>query len=240
MSSQLLEARALGRTYVRGSEQVHAVDGVSLSVGAEQLVGLVGASGSGKTTLLNLLAGWEQPDTGELLWDGRGASSLDRRQWNDIAIVPQTLGLLEELSIRENIDLPRRLGACKEVDQGRVGALLDELGLGQFQDRVPAEVSLGEQQRTAVARALVCRPRLLLADEPTGHQDAAWARGVFRSLRAACAEGTTCLVATHNAEILKFFDRIIEIADGRTLNGISESVLDPAHRPHLARGDPEL
>lgn len=210
----LVEAHRVGKTYLRGSEEVHAVDGVSFSLATGELVGLVGPSGSGKTTLVNLLAGWERPDAGRLTWL-QEETTFDALQWPDVAIVPQTLGLLEELSIEENVALPQRLGGCSNVDSERVGALLEALGLGQFRDRTPPEVSLGEQQRTAVARALLCRPKLLLADEPTGHQDAMWARGVFRALRTVCDEGSTCLVATHNQEVLKFFDRILGVEDGR-------------------------
>lgn len=224
----LLEARNIGKTYIRGSEEVHAVDSVSFSLTSGELVGLVGPSGSGKTTLLNLLAGWEQPNTGRLIWFEEQNGPFDVQRWSDVALVPQTLGLLEELSILENVELPKRLGACANVDHQRVGALLEALGLVQFQDRTPPEVSLGEQQRTAVARALLCRPRLLLADEPTGHQDAMWARGVFRSLRAACDEGTTCLVATHNQEVLRFFDRILVVEDGQLAESEPREVIADA------------
>ncbi len=91
---------------------------------------------------------------------------------------------------------------------------MDDLGLSQFADRIPTEISLGEQQRTGLARALILGPRLLLADEPTGHQDAVWGRGVLRTLRRAADAGTTSLVATHNEEVLKYVDRILAITDG--------------------------
>ncbi|MGH2734567.1 MAG: ATP-binding cassette domain-containing protein, partial [Actinomycetota bacterium] len=92
--------------------------------------------------------------------------------------------------------------------------LLDALGLASFADRLPDECSLGEQQRTALARALVCGPRLFLADEPTGHQDASWGTAVLQTMRAACSTGTTCFVATHNKELLEFADRVLAIHDG--------------------------
>ena len=219
-AAALLEARRVAKTYLRGAEEVHAVDGLSLTLWRGELVGLVGPSGSGKTTLLNLMAGWEKPDAGDLVWlSGQGDSSPDRLSWSDLALVPQTLGLLDELSVGENIELPLRLGSRPSVGATRTDELLDGLGLSQLQERMPSEVSLGEQQRAAVARALVGAPRLLLADEPTGHQDADWATGVFRVLRASCDRGTTCLVATHNEEVFKFFDRILTMADGRLHDG---------------------
>lgn len=203
-----LEAVDLGKTFRRGPEQVHAVAGASFSLFPGEIVALVGPSGSGKTTLLNLLAGWERPDSGQF----RGPSpSGTAPTWGQLAIVPQALGLLDELTIRENVELPLVLAAQEPVD---AGSTLELLGLAEFADRLPAEVSLGEQQRAAVARAVVARPRVLVADEPTGHQDATWAVGVFRALRRASEERTACLVATHNEESLKYVDRVLTIRDG--------------------------
>ena len=138
------------------------------------------------------------------------------RSWSDVAILPQTLGLLEELSIRENIGLPLRLRPGLAGDGGtkRVDGLLSLLGLDQLADRLPAEISIGEQQRTALARALVVKPALILADEPTGHQDEGWAKVVFKTLRAIARRGTTCLIATHNSEAVRFADRVLSIRDG--------------------------
>jgi putative ABC transport system ATP-binding protein len=213
----VLQTLELSKSYTRGSEQVHALVGVSLTIAPGELLALVGPSGSGKTTLLNLVCGWEEPDTGTFVWrDGTRAGSQGELAWDQIAIVPQSLGLLEELSVRENVELPSRLSDGLDGDAPvRIDTLVAELGLSELQDRFPAEVSIGEQQRTALARALVTSPALVLADEPTGHQDSVWARGVMRTLRNACAEGTACLVATHNPEVLRYVDRILGIRDGR-------------------------
>ena len=181
-----------------------------------EVVGLVGPSGSGKTTLLNLLCGWEHADSGDIGWQDNGDTPAERRRWVDLAILPQSLGLVEELSVKENIELPIRLSRrASNGAAARAGELIEALGLSRFADRPPAEISLGEQQRTALARALVLTPRLLLADEPTGHQDAQWGRGVFGVIREAAESGTCCLVATHNREAARYLDRMLSIQDGR-------------------------
>ncbi|MDQ3538614.1 MAG: ATP-binding cassette domain-containing protein [Actinomycetota bacterium] len=209
----VVRANGLRKTYRRGSEEVLAVRGVTLQVGEGELVALVGPSGSGKTTLLNLLAGWEEPDAGTVRWRGGPPGLQGELGWDELAIVPQRLGLAADLSVAENVGWPLRLARSR--DDERVPQLLDRFGLLALADRLPAEGSLGEQQRAALARALVRRPRLLLADEPTGHQDEDWAKGVAVALRGACAEGSACLLATHNAELLDFADRVLSLHDGR-------------------------
>jgi ABC-type lipoprotein export system ATPase subunit len=201
------------KNYRRGPEVVNALQDVNLSLVSGEVVALVGPSGSGKTTLLNVLAGWEQLDGGTLRWMGREGATPAALQWDDLAILPQSVGLVEELSVRENVALPGRFSG--PIDPARIDRLLESLGLDKYGDRAPFEISIGEQQRTGLARALVAKPRLLLADEPSGHQDAGWAEGVYKAIRAAAAEGTACLVATHNRELLQFADRIVGILDGR-------------------------
>ena len=216
VAGALVAVRGVTKTYRRGPEEVHALRGVSFSVAPGQVVGLVGPSGSGKTTLLNILCGWEQPDEGEVVWvDDPNPVPAEERPWSDIAILPQDLGLLEELSVRENVELPLRLAGRRD-DSGaeRAEHLLTELGVARYGDRAPGEISLGEQQRVGLARSLVLRPRLLLADEPTGHQDAGWAGVVYESFRGAANEGVCCLVATHSQEFLKLADRVLAIRDG--------------------------
>jgi ABC-type lipoprotein export system ATPase subunit len=215
VSGALVELRAVHKSYRRGPEEVHALRGVGLSLHPHEVVALIGPSGSGKTTLLNLLCGWEGPDAGEILWRGNAQVVLRDLGWRDLAVVPQDLGLLEELSIRENVELPHRLAGTRTPEAlRRVEAMLAGFGLDRLAERSPSEVSLGEQQRTALGRALVVSPRLLLADEPTGHQDEGWARVVMRSLRLASQEGTSCLVATHNREAIKYVDEVMAIRDG--------------------------
>lgn len=218
VAAPFLEATDVWKSYRRGPEHVRALARVTFSLRAGEVVALVGRSGSGKTTLLNVLCGWERPDRGDVRWlDGRAGAAPAERPWTDLAIVPQGLGLLEELSVEENVELPLRLsrdGLGEAEARRRVPPLLKALGLDRLADRNPPEISMGEHQRAALARALVVVPRLLLADEPTGHQDEGWARGVFNLLRMAARRGVCCLVATHNTEAVRFADRVLHIRDG--------------------------
>jgi putative ABC transport system ATP-binding protein len=208
----ILDANGLSKAYRRGEEVVHALDDVSLTLRAGELVGLVGRSGSGKTTLLNVIAGWEHADAGTI---ERSGSESAVPGWDVLAVVPQKLGLFDELSVRENLEYPARLHGRLEELRGRVDELMDDLGIAHLAARYPKETSLGEQQRTAVARALVLAPTLVLADEPTGHQDAASERHVLEAFGRAAAEGGSCLIATHNASLAPRLDRVLEMADGR-------------------------
>lgn len=204
----LLSVRDVHKNYLRGSEEVHALRGLSFEIGEGEIVALVGPSGSGKSTLLNVIAGWETPDRGDLVWRGGGPPPT---QWSELAVLPQKLGLIQELSVRENISLPLKLSSRSSDGVDR---LLEELGLDKFGHRLPSEVSVGEQQRAAFARALILEPSLLLLDEPTGHQDAAWARAMFDLLRQAARRSVAALVVTHNPELLAFVDRTLGIRDG--------------------------
>jgi len=217
------EVAGLTKTYRRGPEEVHALEEVSIRLGPGRMVGLMGRSGSGKTTLLNVLAGWERADAGSVVWLGDPEARLTERRWHEIAVLPQKFGLIEELTVKENIEYPARLHGSLEPLRERVEGLLGALGLEELERRAPSETSVGQQQRTALARALVLRPRLLLADEPSGHQDAMWARGVFGCLRAAAADGTACLVATHNEEVSGYFDEVVRMANGRIAQGLEAS-----------------
>lgn len=212
-AAPLLELQAIGKAFRRGPERVDALRDVNFAVTAGEVVALLGPSGSGKTTLLNVLCGWENADEGTIMWDGEIASPK-QILWGDIAIVPQNLGLVAELTVRENVEFPVRLARDPDRWADR-HLLLDELGLASVHNRFPHEISLGEQQRTALARALMLGPRLLLTDEPTAHQDSVWARGIFRVLQEAASRGTATLVATHNREVLKYVERTIYVRDGR-------------------------
>ncbi len=209
----VLRASGVSKSYRRGRASVPAVRGADLSVRTGELVGLVGRSGSGKTTLLNLVAGWERPDEGTVAVAGVDPAVVSP-PWSDVAVLPQRLGLMEELTVRENVEYPARLNGTL----GSIGRLIDDLlealGLEALQSRHPSQTSVGEQQRAAIARALVLSPRLVLADEPTGHQNRAWADRVLDVLRRAVDEGSSCLAATHDEEIVRHVTRVLEMSDG--------------------------
>ena len=209
----VVDVRHVSKTFHRGEELVHALEDVSVTFTAGEVIGLVGRSGSGKTTLLSVLAGWETADAGEISWTGDIGGPMPR--WRDIAVVPQKLGLIEELTVRENIEYPARLDGRLDETKDFVDDLLADLGLDQLQYRLPRETSVGEQQRTALARALVLSPTVLLADEPSGHQDRGWTEGVFNAIERAAARGTCCIVATHNEEIVPHLSRVLTMQDGR-------------------------
>jgi putative ABC transport system ATP-binding protein len=216
----VLVATDVSKSYRRGDEIVHALDDVSLALRAGELVGLVGRSGSGKTTLLNVIAGWEHADEGTIERAGRQAEVPG---WEELAVVPQKLGLFDELTVRENLEYPARLSGGLGELRGRVDELMEDLAIAHLAARYPKETSLGEQQRTAIARALVLSPRLVLADEPTGHQDAVSERRVLEALGRAAADGASCLIATHNVALAPRLDRVVEMADGRLAGSAAPS-----------------
>jgi putative ABC transport system ATP-binding protein len=179
----VLRAGGLTKSY----GDVTVVSDATLELHAGELAAIVGRSGSGKSTLLMLLGRWLAPDAGSL---------QAPTAWAGLAYVPQRFGLVPELTVRENVALPARLG---RID-GAAAEWLERLDLSPLVDRYPNEISIGQQQRVAVARALCVRPRVLLVDEPTSHQDGASAERVWSALAQATEEGTACLVATHEPD----------------------------------------
>jgi len=180
------------------------VDDVSLELRAGELGVVLGRSGSGKSTLLMVAGGWIAPDS--------GAVEVPGLRWHETSYLAQRFGLLPELSVAENVGLPLRLA---EADDADVQPLLERLGLNGLERRLPGETSIGQQQRTALARALAGAPRTVLADEPSSHQDAASAELVWSALADACARGAACLVATHDAAAASRADRVWLLEDGR-------------------------
>jgi putative ABC transport system ATP-binding protein len=211
-AAPILALRDVTKTYRRGPEDVVALASVSLEVYPGELVGLVGPSGSGKTTLLNIAAGWERPDAGIIAWRSDEVD-VRRLAWRAVALVPQDLALLEELPVGENVSLPLRLD--DSLSPAPLKELLESLGLSNLVDRLPGDVSIGEQQRAAVARALVGRPELLLADEPTAHQDEVSAKRVLAAIRGNVDAGMAAVVSTHSREVIDALDRVLPIRDGR-------------------------
>lgn len=208
--ARVLAAHNLRKSFRRGAETVEAVRDASLELGRGEIGALLGRSGSGKSTLLMLLAGFQRPDGGTI--EHGIARGLP---WDELAFLPQRFGLLPELSVRENVQLPARIGGVLEKRRDRAAALLARLGLDALADRGPQETSIGQQQRAALARALVLEPAVLLADEPTSHQDAGWRDAVWELLVDAAEAGTACLVATHEEEIARYATRVWRVEGGR-------------------------
>jgi len=208
----------LVKRFTRGVETVTALDGVDLAVAPGEFVALVGPSGSGKSTLLAVLCGWETPDEGALTLDGDLAGRRpDALGWAELALVPQALGLVADLSLADNVLLPARLRGVDEHD--RAGELLAGFGLAHLADRYPHQASLGEQQRVAVARALLLRPAVLLADEPTAHQHRGHADRLLDAVRQRADDGAAVLLATHDELAWARADRVLSMRDGRLTEG---------------------
>lgn len=206
----LVELVAVCRRFASRAETVVAVDGVSISLLPGEIVAVAGPSGSGKSTLLHIVLGWERPDEGTVVVDPSIGTG-----WAGIAMVPQELGLLPELTGGQNVGLAARL--ARGADSVRTQEAIADLGLGSLVDRLPGELSLGEQQRFAVARAVAAGPRLLVADEPTSHQDETNADRVMAALGSVAASGGAVFVATHDDRLLDRADRIVRLRDGRVL-----------------------
>ncbi|MCF3965168.1 ABC transporter ATP-binding protein, partial [Streptomyces fuscigenes] len=211
----------LHRSYGTGAAAVHALRGVSFTVGRGELVALKGRSGSGKTTLLNLVGGLDTPDRGTISVDGTDLSTLGEDgllalRRDRIGFVFQAFGLIPILSAAENVGVPMRLRRTDaRAREERVQLLLGLVGLADHAAQRPGELSGGQQQRVSIARALANRPALLIADEPTGQLDAETGLAVMELLRAVVrAEGVTALVATHDAQLLGLADRVLELDDG--------------------------
>jgi putative ABC transport system ATP-binding protein len=222
----LVSGLGLTKSFRRGAEQVHALRAVDFTLRPGELVALVGPSGSGKSTLLNVLCGWEDPDGGGLDWRGElSGRPADAFGWAELALVPQALGLLADLTLAENVLMPARLSRRLGEFRDRGQALMELFGVAHLAARYPRQASLGEQQRCAVARALLLRPALLLADEPTAHQDAGWTRVLFTAFRELVGAGAVCLIATHDPDTWQYADRVLVMADGE----LHEGRPGPAH-----------
>jgi ABC-type lipoprotein export system ATPase subunit len=216
----------LTRRFQRGAETVTALDDVSLDLRPGELTVTAGPSGSGKTTLLSIIAGFERADAGRVVLPfGPTGGTPEELTWRQLAFVPQGLALLDELTVRENVDVPALLDPSGAADLDRAGwdtdDLLERLEIAHLADRYPSLTSGGEQQRTSIARALVLRPPLLVADEPTGHQDRDRIELVMALLRAHAYAGNTVLISSHDEAVLALADRVLTLADGRVVSDAS-------------------
>jgi len=214
-----LSFRSVTKIYA-GGQQVLALDGLDLEIGAGEFVALVGESGSGKSTLLHLAAGIDRPTSGEIRVGARDVGGLPERELvlyrrREVGLVFQFFNLLPHLTVRENVELPRRLDGGADA-AARASELLERVGLRARAEAHPYELSGGEMQRVAIARALGSGARLLLADEPTGNLDSRNGEGVLALLDEVRRErGVTLLLATHSTAAASRADRIVRLKDGR-------------------------
>ncbi len=221
----LLEIRNVTKIYRTESEQVAALQNVSLSLSAGDFVALVGKSGGGKSTLLNLCGAMDFPTTGEIELDGSVTSKLadaelTRLRREKVGFIFQSFQLIHTLSAAENVELPLLLGRKRNARQIALERLA-WVEMKQYAERLPHQLSGGQQQRIAIARALVNDPKLLLADEPTGNLDTATGEVVLSLLnRAARQFGVAVMMATHSVESTSAVDRIIQLRDGRLTEAV--------------------
>ena len=216
----VVRARGLVKTFGTGRVARRVLDGADLDVEAGEVVAVLGRSGSGKSTLLHLIGGLDRPEAGSIELGGvdvaraseRALSAVRRRH---VGLVFQFFHLLPELSGEANVLLAGRMRGAAPDAPARGGALIDRLGLRHVAGSLPSQLSGGEQQRFAIARALVNAPSLLLADEPTGNLDAEAGAEVLRLLRAGADEGRAVVMVTHEAAATAMADRVLRLADGK-------------------------
>ncbi|MEA2358754.1 MAG: lipoprotein-releasing system ATP-binding protein [Solirubrobacteraceae bacterium] len=216
----VVAARDLVKTYGRGRAARRVLDGAAIEARAGELIAVVGRSGSGKSTLLHLLGGLDRPEAGTIELageriDGRPERELTRLRRRHVGFVFQFFHLVPELTGEENVLLPTRLRGSAPEAPRRGRALIDELGLNGAAGRLPHELSGGEQQRLAVARALVHDPALVLADEPTGNLDVEAGAAVLALLRGAADGGRAVVLVTHDEAATAAADRVLRLVDGR-------------------------
>ena len=221
-----IEIQHVSRHYAMGEESIRAVDDVSLTVPAGEFLALLGSSGSGKSTLLNLMAGLDRPTSGTIISGGRNLAELSslelaRYRRNTIGMVFQSFNLLPRMTLEENVELPLRLAEVEHAERSaRIREALERVRLTKRMGHRPSELSGGEQQRTAIARALVNRPKILFADEPTGNLDSSTGEVILTLLREIqAAMGMTVVMVTHERHLAeRFADRLATMGDGKLLS----------------------
>ena len=221
----MISLNRVSKTYETPAGKFAALKDIDLEIEPGQFVGIVGKSGSGKSTLLNMVAGIDRPSSGSVAVAGTEIQSLSENKlasWRgkNVGFVFQFFQLLPTLTAAENVMLPMDFAKNIALRERRKRAveLLERVGVGSHADKLPATLSGGEQQRVAIARALANEPPLVLADEPTGNLDSVTATAILDLFRSMANQGTTVVIATHEADIARVIDRRIEISDGALLH----------------------
>lgn len=215
--AHIIKTDSLSKTYKRGSETVYALQDANLTIEAGEFISIIGPSGSGKTTLMNMLGCLDAPSSGNYLLNGIQIAGLKEKdlvkvRQDNIGFVFQQFFLLPTLTVRENVELPLLF---KNKGSNRSRELLETVGLTHRHTHLPKELSGGEMQRVAVARALINSPKILLADEPTGNLDSKNSEKVIALFRELHRSGLTVIMVTHNPELARITDRTITITDGK-------------------------
>jgi putative ABC transport system ATP-binding protein len=219
----MLSMRELSRVYRTDMVETTALDGIFLDVADGEFVAIMGPSGCGKSTLLNVIGMLDSPSSGSYVFDGTEVAGLPEAKLADfrkrnIGFIFQSFNLVDELSVRENIELALLYHNVPAAERrSRVDEVMDKVGIAHRARHRPSQLSGGQQQRVAVARALVARPKLILADEPTGNLDTQHGEEVMKMLQALNAEGATIVMVTHSPAHADYASRVVNMLDGRIL-----------------------
>lgn len=220
----MLELRNIAKSFANGTEVVHALKDISLSIRQNEFVAFMGSSGSGKSTLMNILGCLDTPNSGQYFLDSKDVATMDDDTLSGIrnkhiGFIFQTFHLLPKLDAIDNVKLPLRYSNISEEDANqRAHDLLDKVGLGHRKTHKPFEMSGGQRQRVAIARALINQPTVVLADEPTGNLDSKTSLEIMTLLTELHQQGQTIVMVTHEDDIATYAQRVITMRDGQVLN----------------------
>jgi putative ABC transport system ATP-binding protein len=240
----VISLRNVAKRYRMGDTDVHALRGVSLDIGRGDFVSIMGASGSGKSTLMNIIGCLDVPTRGHFWLDGIDVRTLDdddlaRIRNRKIGFVFQSFNLLPRMSALANVELPLVYAGVRPHERRRRAAVaLESVGLGQRMDHYPSEMSGGQQQRAAVARAIVTNPALILADEPTGNLDTESSLDVMSVFDALHAQGRTVVLITHEEDIARYTERVVKLRDGEVVDDYTQdsAAARGTHMAHAQAG----
>ncbi len=221
----VIEARGLTKVYPSGGKEFKALDNVSFTIYRGEFIIIMGPSGSGKSTLMNIIGCLDRPTSGELYIDGQSITGLTDSQLAEIrgeknGFIFQSFNLIPHFSAIRNIALPLMFkGVARTTRDAKAREMLQKMGIEQWAQKRPSQLSGGEQQRVAIARALANDPAVIIADEPTGNLDSAIGTQVMQLLKKICNEGKTILLVTHDANLVKYGTRLIGMRDGKIVSG---------------------
>ncbi len=222
----LIEIKDMYKVYQIGSEQVHALDGISLNIEEHDFVAIVGSSGSGKSTLMNMIGCLDTPTSGTYLLDGEDISSFSDRRLakvrnQKIGFIFQQFNLLKKMTALENVERPAKYAGCsKQERQTKAVEAMGKVGLTDRMRHKPNALSGGQQQRVAIARALINNPPILLADEPTGNLDSKSSKEIIAMIKDLNKAGSTIILITHDNAIADKADRVIKLSDGKIVSDV--------------------